>query len=63
MRKRYLFLLMLLFPLATILSSSRVHAQTDAEYDAAMAAIRTVPSISSQRRWMALGIIWMPEAL
>ena len=31
---------MLLFPLATILSSSRVHAQTDAEYDAAMAAIQ-----------------------
>ena len=30
---------MLLFPLATILSSSRVYAQTDAEYDAAMAAI------------------------
>jgi len=39
MRKRYLFLLMLLFPLATILSSSRAYAQTDAEYNAALAAI------------------------
>ena len=39
MKKRYLFLIMLLFPLATILTSNSVHAQTDAEYDAAMAAI------------------------
>ena len=30
---------MLLFPLATILSLSRVHAQTDSEYSAALAAI------------------------
>ena len=33
---------MLLFPLATILSSSRVHAQTDVEYSAALAAIEDV---------------------
>ena len=39
MRKRYLFLLMLLFPLATMLTSSRVHAQTDAQYNAALTAI------------------------
>ena len=39
MKKRYLFLIMLLFPLATILTSNSVHAQTDEEYDAAMAAI------------------------
>lgn len=44
MRKRYLFLLMLLFLLATILTSSRVHAQTDVEYQAALAAIEDVSS-------------------
>jgi hypothetical protein len=35
---------MLLFPLATILTSSRVHAQTDVEYQAALAAIEDVSS-------------------
>ena len=43
MRKRYLFLLMLLFPLATMLSSSRVYAEilpTDAEYEAAVSSIK-----------------------
>lgn len=44
MRKRYLFLLMLLFPLATMLTSSRVHAQTDAQYSAALAAIEDLGS-------------------
>ena len=39
MRKRYLFLLMLLFPLTTMFRSGGLYAQTDAEYDAAMAAI------------------------
>lgn len=38
MRKRYL-LLTLLLPLATMFSSGRAFAQTDAEYEAAMAAI------------------------
>ena len=39
MRKRYLFLLMLLTSLAAMFTSSRVHAQTDGEYQAALAAI------------------------
>ena len=43
MRKRYLFLWMLLFPLATMFMSGGAYAQeqpTDAEYEAALAAIR-----------------------
>ena len=39
MKKRYLFLLTLLLPLATMFSSGRAYAQTDAEYNAALAAI------------------------
>ena len=39
MGNRYLFLLTLLFPLATMFGSGNVHAQTDEEYNAAMAAI------------------------
>lgn len=39
MRKRYLFLLSLLFPFATMMSSGGAYAQTDAEYEAALAAI------------------------
>ena len=39
MRKLY-FLLSLLFPIATMMTSSQVQAQTDAEYEAALAAIQ-----------------------
>ena len=39
MRKHYIFLVMLLSMLATMYTSSRVHAQTDTEYNAALAAI------------------------
>ena len=40
MGNRYLFLLMLLFPLATMFGSGGAYAQTDEEYNAAMAAIK-----------------------
>ena len=40
MGNRYLFLLMLLFPLATMFGSGDAYAQTDEEYNAAMAAIK-----------------------
>ena len=39
MRNRYLSLLMLLFPLTTLFMSTSAYAQTDAEYEAALAAI------------------------
>lgn len=39
MKKRYLFLLTLLLPLATMFSSGRAYAQTDTEYNFALAAI------------------------
>jgi hypothetical protein len=39
MSKRYLFLLLLLFPLTTMFKSGGACAQTDAEYNAALAAI------------------------
>lgn len=39
MKRRYLLMVLLLFPLATIMLSNRAYAQTDEEYNAALAAI------------------------
>ncbi len=40
MKKHYLLLMSLLFPLATMMWSGSAYAQTDAEYEAALAAIK-----------------------